>query len=399
MFGRFLLIVFLAKLLPESDLGSYGLLASSIGFSIIFLSMDYYSYSNRELLSSPKNQYNYIILNQIYAYIPIYIVFIVISTTVYLFDILSNKYFIWFFLLVFVEHISIELNRLLNSMQKHLSASFVLLLRSGLWAFFAIPIIIYFEEYKNLETVLYSWFIGVILSVFFGICIIKNSISKWSLIQPSYAWIIKGYKTGFIFILGTLSFTFITTFDKFLLESISNLDTVGIYVFYTSIVLGVSAFINAGVVVFSRPKIIKSYQNKNLDLFKFLLNKFFIELLVAIIIMSIFLFLFMPYILIWLDKIVFLENYNVFYIIIATSGILVLSSHPETFLYSLRKDKYVLFAKITSLLLFLILVYFANDCCLEYSGISKVSWIVFFTFIWIFLIKYCGYFYYSLKLK
>ncbi|HIP61924.1 MAG TPA: hypothetical protein EYG98_05145, partial [Sulfurovum sp.] len=160
MLSKFLLIIVLAKKLPLSDLGTYGLLVAGIGFAVLFIGFDYYSYSNRELLSVHKDKWSQIIVNQMYAYLPLYLIFIPISVLIYYYEFLPSGYFVWFIVLMVIEHISIEQNRLLNTMQKQLSASMVLFLRSGAWVLFVLPLVIYIDYFRTLETILYAWLIG-----------------------------------------------------------------------------------------------------------------------------------------------------------------------------------------------------------------------------------------------
>ncbi|MFX4789973.1 hypothetical protein ABTB87_22095 [Acinetobacter baumannii] len=50
--SKFILIVFLAKFLTVAELGLYGLIAATINFAMYFIGLDFYVYSNRELLKS-----------------------------------------------------------------------------------------------------------------------------------------------------------------------------------------------------------------------------------------------------------------------------------------------------------------------------------------------------------
>jgi len=394
MISRFVLILVLAKLLSPSDLGVFGLLVAGIGFAVLLIGFDYYTYSNREILSTTKKEWSRIISNQIYAYFPLYILFIPITIILSHYKFLPQGYFIWFLILIIVEHISLEQNRLLNTMQKQLSASMVLFLRSGIWVLFMLPIIIYFESFRNLETVLYAWLIGGVISIIFGAFVIKKSIQNWSFIKPSYQWIIKGYKTGLLFILGTIAFRAISTFDRFWLEKISDSSIVGVYVFYTSLTVGAIAFIHSGVIVFSTPRIIRTFQEGKLSKFKYLMSKFLKELIFSILIMILFMSLFMPFVVDWIGKQVYLDYYNVFYIILTTAILIVLSSHPNTYLYAARKDKFTLFSNISTFIVFIlmsIIFHFNYD---EHSNIYKVAISVLVSFVWFLFIKYFGYFYY-----
>ena len=397
MLSRFLLIIVMAKLLPQSELGIYGLLVAGISFSVLFVGFDYYTYSNRELLSVSKDEWSRVVVNQMYAYIPLYLLFFLIAFGLYFYDVFPNSYFIWFFILLIVEHISIEQNRLLNTMQRQLSATIVLFLRSGFWVLFMLPFMIYVDELKSLNTVLYAWLVGGIISIVFGTLKIKQVINNWKLIKPSYDWIIKGYKIGLLFILGTISFRIISTGDRFLLEQWSDVSIVGIYVFYTSLTLGASAFIHAGVVVFSTPNIISAYQRNDFELFDTLMYKFFKELSFSIIIMMLLLVFLMPYVVNWVGKASYVEEYNVFYIILGTTAVTVMNSHPGTYLYASRRDKYILFSNLSTLLVFSILSSFFYFSTLELTAIYQVSLSVLITFLWLLLSKYIGYFYYKRK--
>lgn len=395
MISRFLLIIILAKLLPLSDLGIYGLLVAGIGFAVLFVGFDYYSYSNRELLSVHKDEWSKIIVNQIYAYLPLYLLFIPIAMVVHYYKLLPSGYFIWFIVLMVIEHISIEQNRLLNTMQKQLSASMVLFLRSGAWVLFMLPLIIYIDSFRNLETVLYAWLTGGLASISFATFAIKNSVQDWHFIKPNYGWILKGYKIGLLFILGTVTFRAISTGDRFLLEQMSDVSMVGIYVFYVSLTVGATAFIHAGVIVFSTPKIVTAFQEGEVLKFKYLMKRFLKELMISIVVMVLSLYLFIPFIIEWIDKVSYLDHYDVFYIIMSTAGVTVLNSHPSTYLYASRRDKYTLLSNFSAFIMFTLLsvFFYFNDG--EYTPLYKVAISVLITFTWLLFIRYVGYFYYS----
>ncbi len=397
MISRFLLIIMLAKLLPPSDLGIFGLLVAGISFAVLIVGFDYYSYSNREILSVEKKEWSRIIFNQIYAYIPLYLLFIPIAMIVSYYKFLPDGYFIWFVLLMIVEHASIEQNRLLNTMQKQLSASMVLFLRSGVWVLLMLPIMVFVDSFRNLETVLYAWFLGGIASIIFGFFVIKKDIDYWPFIKPDYQWILKGYKIGFLFILGTIAFKMISTFDRFWLEKISNSDVVGAYVFYVSLTVGVTAFIHAGLIVFSAPKIITTYQSGKISKFKYLMDNFLKELIISILGMVVLMYFLMPFVINWVDKPIYHDSYGVFHIILATAAFTVLSSHPSTYLYASKRDKYTFFSTISAFVVFILVtaVFYFFD--FNYEELYKVAISVLISFIWLGAIKYFGYYHYSKK--
>ena len=47
MVCKFLLIFFLARILPPEELGTYGLFTATVGYALYFLGLDFYTYSGR----------------------------------------------------------------------------------------------------------------------------------------------------------------------------------------------------------------------------------------------------------------------------------------------------------------------------------------------------------------
>src|SRR5699024_6671877 len=75
----------------------------------------------------------------------------------------------WFFVLVVLEHLGQELNRMLIAMSRQLLAGVVLFLRSGLWAFVVALMFWYSAENRSLELVFYAWAIGSCLACLLGL--------------------------------------------------------------------------------------------------------------------------------------------------------------------------------------------------------------------------------------
>jgi len=74
MGSKFFLVIFLAKYLSISDIGTYGLIVATVSFSIILLGGEFYTYSQRELLGLDKSKWFCIIQHQTIATLLLYIV-------------------------------------------------------------------------------------------------------------------------------------------------------------------------------------------------------------------------------------------------------------------------------------------------------------------------------------
>jgi len=205
MAGRFVLILSIAKLLSAEELGLFGLLSTTIGFFVLLFGFDFYGYANREMLAAGHENLFNILINQLYAYIPLYMVFVPFSIGVFWKEVLPWSYAGWFLTLVFIEHLSIEFNRVLNMMQHPLAATVVLFLRSASWVLFVLPLMYLEAQWRHLDILLGGWLFGGVLSILFGIWFLSKHIMMKKNFKLDTTWILHGYKVGMIFFLGTLS--------------------------------------------------------------------------------------------------------------------------------------------------------------------------------------------------
>ena len=199
MIGRFILILAIAKLLSAEELGLFGLLSTTIGFLVLLFGFDFYSYANREMLVVVHEDLFNVLINQMYAYVPLYLILMPLSIGIFWKGILPWHYMGWLLVLVLVEHISIEFNRILNMMQHPLAATVVLFLRSASWVLFVLPVMYFEAQWRHLDTLLGGWLTGGILSILFGIWFLSKHIMVKKNFKLNTAWILHGYKVGMIF--------------------------------------------------------------------------------------------------------------------------------------------------------------------------------------------------------
>ena len=180
--SRFVLLFVLARLLAPVEVGLYGLVTATVSFSVLMIGGDYYTYSQRELMSRPREEWGFVLQHQVMAIAMLYVVLVPLQGLVFVFDLLPDSIFLLFFALLLVEHLAQELNRLLVAMQKPLSASWVLFVRSGLWIWVMVPLMWNMPALQNLETVFMAWFIGSFLSIFLGIFIVWRDIATLAMV-------------------------------------------------------------------------------------------------------------------------------------------------------------------------------------------------------------------------
>src|SRR5690606_36382753 len=109
---KFLLIFFLAKFLPPEEVGVFGLVAATIGYSFFVVGFEFYTYSGRELLGLSRDGWLPVIRDQWVLFAVGYVFILPVLTFIFGVYLSSWKYVGWFLLLLLFEHTAQELNRL-----------------------------------------------------------------------------------------------------------------------------------------------------------------------------------------------------------------------------------------------------------------------------------------------
>jgi O-antigen/teichoic acid export membrane protein len=387
MGSRFILIFALAKLLEPAELGLFGLILATVSFSVLVIGADFYTYSQRELLARESTEWAFVIQHQITAQLVLYALILPLQIMVFWFELLPWEYLYWFFALLITEHISQEINRLLIAMQKQLLASWVLFIRMGAWVFIVIPFMYLYPEWNNLNTILLAWLLGSAAAMMLGGFVIKNSVLDWNKFSLDKKWILNGFKVGGLFLLATICFKGLLTYDRYAVEALSSLDVLGVYVFYMGIIMGAISVLDPAVFSFLYPRMLHSYSRKDFVAFK----KTFKELIVSTLLISLLLsgiaWFAMPYFIDWLDKPIYKEHIDAFMVLIFMGIAYGIGMIPHYALYAMRKDKWIVIAHISSMGVFVI----ALKLLQLNTGIMTVSVALLTAFIWMGLVKAVGY--------
>ena len=355
MTSRFLLLLFLAKFLEPIEVGLFGLLLATISFSVLAIGGDFYAYSQRELLSRPKDEWGFVLYNQLIAIFILYLLLLPPHFFIFYFNLIPLKFAGIFFLLLIAEHLAQEINRFLIATHRPIAASLVLFIRMGLWVFILLPIL-WFNNIKNpLEITLYAWLAGVILAILVGVYFIKKTITFHKENKKiDTQWIKRGFKIGLIFLIATLCFRALFTLDRYIVDYLNGAAFLGVYTLYMSIAMAIFSFIDAGILSFLYPKMVRHYKQGKINEYK----KCKKELLQSIFIVSFFLALMTaliaPLALSWTGREIYLDYIPLLWLLLIVVIVYALGMIPHYGLYARGQDKDIIVAHIISVVIFLI---------------------------------------------
>jgi len=357
MGARFFLIVALAKLLEPAEVGLFGLMLVSLAFGVLLIGADFYTYAHRQLLAVSADKWSAIIQHQLVAQLILYTLLFPFILLIFIFGYIDWEYIYWFFALLVVEHWAQELNRLLTVMQQQIKASLVLFLRQASWIFIIIPLFIWQPELRSLENLYLAWLVGAMLAVLVGILFLARTLTLWEKIKIDWGWIKKGLKVGGGFLLASLCFKGLLTFDRYALESLGNPEMLGAYALYMGIILGAYNFLDPAIFAFLYPKMLKSFQAEQSVEYSRAYKELTWTTVFAVLIILLLFWNIMPLIIEWLDKPIYLNYLFEFRMLLIAGMIYSVAYIPHYALYAMKGDSWIISSHIISLILFLILVF------------------------------------------
>lgn len=349
---RLLLIVILAKYLSPSDLGQFGLMIATVSFGVQLIGGEYYAYSQRELVAMPKTTWSTVIKGHIKAQLILYSIFLPVHTLIFIYGLMAWEYIFWLFALLIVEHLSQEITRLLIVLQKQFIASTIIFLRSGIWVFALFILFNYQEEYRNLTAVYSAWILGCLLSVGVGLLVLLNVIPKGEGLSSDFKWIMKGFKIAVIFLIASISFKSLLTFDKYLLEIIGSSQELGAYIFYMAIVIGVFNFLDPAVFSFLYPRLLKSYQLGQFRKFKRILNELLYSTVTLSIVLSVLIWLVVPELTALVSDSTYFQHVDSLILLISVGFVATIGYIPHYALYAAGEEIWIIISNVVAVLVF-----------------------------------------------
>lgn len=337
--SRFLLVFFLAKLITPSELGLYGILTATIGYSLYLVGLDFYTFTTRELIKFDRQSWGKVFKNQVALALVLYVLVLPLLSLVFINGYLPWSLAIWFYVLIVLEHINQEMFRLFIALSDQLYASILLFFRQGTWAIGITIFMLINPAVRNLDSLLIAWVLSGIVTVFLGFFrIYKLRVGGWKE-SIDWTWIIRGLKISLPFLVATLALRGIFTLDRYWLQSLANLEVVGAYVLFISLGLTMITFLDAGVFTFSYPTLIKAYQKKQPVLFRKKMREMLIQTTAFSIVFSGVSLLVMPYLLVLIDNPIYFKYQSMYVWLLVMAALNAFSMIPHYGLYAQNLDR------------------------------------------------------------
>lgn len=354
LLSRFFFLFALAKMLDPAEIGQYGLLVAAVGYSIYFVGLDFYTYTTRQISGGDRGEWGLYIKSQATLSGGLYLFFYPLFIFIFSAQLLPWKLAGWFFVILFLEHVCLELIRFFIAAAEQLSASIVLLFSQALWAVVVVVVMVVDERFRSLECIFSFWISGSLVALSYSFFKIKRMrLGGWAS-KVDMRWLWSGVKIAVPMLLATLALRGIFTFDRYLVSELLSLESVAVYVLFIGVAGALLAFLDAAVFSFAYPSLIETFRKQQAVSFK---QNMRVMLVSVVIFSTIFIFIslwMLPYLLMWIGKEVYLETYYVFYWVLGAVVVNALWMVFHYALYSQKLDRYIVLSHLAGFVIFLL---------------------------------------------
>lgn len=350
--SRFLLIFFLARFLAPAQLGLYGLLTATIGYSLYLLGFDFYTFTTREVLKRERQEWGGLLKDQGALSLVLYAIFIPLLSLIFIKGLLPWSLAGWFFALLVLEHLNQELGRLLIAISEQLLASVMSFLRQGTWAIAVTALMAAEPATRSLDYVLGAWTVAGLVAVIAGAYrLTQLGIGGWHK-KVDWNWIATGLKVSIPFLVATLALRGVSTLDRYWLQSLGGLEIVGAYVLFMGISGTLMAFLDAGVFAFSYPGLISAHHKQQPALFRKNLRLLLVQTAMLSMAFAVVSLLLLSPLLAWLGNPLYTAQQYLYPWMLLITVLNALGMVPHYALYAQGIDRPIIHSHIASLFVF-----------------------------------------------
>ncbi len=383
--AKFLLLLSIVHYFHLNDLGQYGIISALIAYTLFFLGVEFYNYSMRILVDASSIQRVLVIRDQFILYSIIFVITLPFIYLLFKINYFPKNLYLWFLVIVVLEHASNELMRILIALGKPNGANIVFFIRQGLWVYFLLLLFFFYPNLRNMDSIFIAWISGAALSIFIALYMLR--FLPWYLIyQHPINWltIFYGIKISRPFLISAFCALGLLYLERFFINYYCGLAAVGIYTFYSGLSITIHTLVNTGVSKMRLAPLVNawktndSYQFYTESMYLLKYTVFFVLFFALISVLLIH-----PLIII-LNKNLYLVHIKIFYILLLSAICRSIADVPLYCLYAQHEDNLLLWINLLSFLCMLIgNIIFVPQYGMKGAAISSV--IASFVFIMLFI--------------
>lgn len=247
-------MVGLAIWLEPAELGRYGLVMATVTLAVIVVGLDFYTVLQRDLDTETPGTARRQIRDQAVLLTAVHLLAAPILVLLMAWFGIDRTIILLALLLTVFQHISLECWRLLLRLQHQIQGSIVFFLREAAWIPFCALAAIWYD--LSVATVFGFALTGAICASMTGIALLHGHLPRGARGPLDIVWLKQGLRTALRFLVGTISLRGLFTADRFAMAALTTPETLGAYVFFTSLAGACTSLFDTGILPFHWPKLL-----------------------------------------------------------------------------------------------------------------------------------------------
>jgi O-antigen/teichoic acid export membrane protein len=360
----------LARFLAPDSVGLYGLLAATVGYGVYVVGFEFYAVAARELIGRQHGQWLGILRNQLVFHGCMYALLLPILAIVFAAGLLPWTYLPWLLVLLILEHLSLELNRVLIAASRQLRASALLFVRSGAWCIVVVVLMWRFPQLRTLRCVLWLWMLGTAVACAMGVAQVLLFRDGSRLPRVDWLWIRSSVRLAAPLLVASLAMRGIFTVDRYWVENTQGLALLGVYVLFVGMATAVLAFLDAAVFSFSYPGLIGAAKRGDDAQFRKLVRRLAVEVIVTTALLVGACWVISDPLLRWVGRADYIAHDDLLGVLLLAVALYACSMIPHMALYARGRDRALLYSQLAGFGVFV------TSCALlsPVAGLIAVAW-------------------------
>jgi len=347
VFAKFLLIIYISKVLSLEILGVYNIISVTVAWAVFVLGFEFYSFSLRQIAGETEEKVALFIFNQSVFHFVGFCVLILSSPLFVYFGFIPVNYILYFLGITLFDQLSQECYRICVALNRSQFANVIYLIKSGLWVY---PLLLWpaFQKTIYIELILQFWLGANVLALIMGLYKFRQlNILSWKGLPLKLDWLYQGIKTSFPFLIISIAQLVIDFSDRYLIDYYLGKSDVGIYSFFYGIVNVPINLITNVLVAQYYSKILNNYKFETVQSERTKVNMAFLKqnLLFGLIMSAGCLICIHP-LLNFVGKQELIGHLPLFYLMLAQVLLFSIQIVVQTVLYAKHQDRLLLYSAI-----------------------------------------------------
>jgi O-antigen/teichoic acid export membrane protein len=352
LLARFIFILFIANQLSVIEVGFFGFIAASIFVATYMVGYEHGNYSARQIikcktLSCQEKSVSSLTIFGL-------MMFVIISPLVY-YVTASNEIYkyipiLYFFIIAYGESYIAEHKKMLISLEYPFYAGIVDFVKTGVWVYLLILLVLFGWMDIDLNTILLMWSVFVTIGAFLIFLKLRDFYKIKNIIaRPAFIKYKNQIYSSTPFFLSGLSLLAIEISGRVSLQMAGLQIEAGVYTFYAGFVFAIPLFVWSASVAFDHAKILTAFENNDIKESNKLILIMIKRSLKICLLLVIFLFFGFEVLLEIVDKEEYSDHMNSFFLFLLVPFIHILDSHIYYVLYVRGMDKEIATSSVIGL--------------------------------------------------